>query len=302
MPYIKRPGLESFYLPVAALIVVAALVWLWARRLEESSPGARRLVAFACVWLFVPFVPLLDLSVLPVGEIAHDRYLYLPSIGFAILLAMAIRKLDEGSRRLLGLPLAQAAVVVGLTIVLGIGTALQDRYWANDILLYSRGVSRTPKNQLARTNLGNALGEKGWYLPAINLYREVLADHPHFWLATYNMGYTYYRMGRLREAQKYLEHAIAINGVDSDEYFYLGLTWLKMGHVEKAGQAVRHAIELKPEGFGYHFAMGMILKLERNPRGALGEFRRELKNFPGETGAEQQITSIRAQLAGSGTQ
>ncbi len=299
MPYIERPGFESFFLPVAGLVAAGAMVWLWARRLEKTSPGARRTVAFACAWLLVPFVPLLDLSVLPVGEIAHDRYLYLPSIGFAILAAMAIRRIHEGSRELLGLPAAQAAVVAALALVLGVGTALQDRYWANDILLYSRGVARTPKNKLARTNLGNALGEQGMYAPAINLYREVLATDPHFWLATYNMGYTYYRMGRLDDAERYLEKAIAINGVDSDEYFYLGLTLLKLGRVKQAGQSVRHAVELQPDGFAYHFAMGMILKLERNPQGALREFQKELKNFPGETGAQQQIEGIRAQAESS---
>ncbi|MCL5005060.1 MAG: tetratricopeptide repeat protein [Acidobacteria bacterium] len=299
MPYIKRPGLESFFLPLAGLIAVGVGAWLWARRLEKTLPSAKRMVAFACVWLLLPFVPLLDLSVLPVGEIAHDRYLYLPSIGFSILVAMAIRRLKQGSKQFLGLPVSQAPVVVALSLVLAIGTALQDRYWANDLTLYSRGVMRTPDNLLARTNLGNALGEKGYYAQAINLYRQVLARDPRFWLATYNMGYTYYKMGRLREAERYLEEAIAINGVDSDEYFYLGLTWLKLGHVKQAAQSVRHAIELQPDGFAYHFAMGLIFELEHNPQGALQEFKKELKNFPGETGALQQIEAIRAEQGSS---
>lgn len=294
MPYIDRPGLVSFFLPLAALIGVGAVVWLWSRRLEETLPGAKRTVAFAAVWLLLPFAPLLDLSVLPAGEIAHDRYLYLPSIGFAILVAMAIRHLREGSRDLLGLPVVQAAVVIALALLLGVGTAREDRYWASDISLYSQGVARTPNNKLARTNLGNALGEQGHYAEALDLYQEVLARDPHFWLATYNMGYTYYRTGRLDEAERYLEQAIAINGVDSDEYFYLGLTWLKLGRLEQASRAVRHAIRLQPDGFAYHFAMGMILKLEGNPQGALQEFRKELENVPGETGAQQQIEVLRA--------
>ncbi|MCL5005246.1 MAG: tetratricopeptide repeat protein [Acidobacteria bacterium] len=299
VPYVERPGLDSFYLPLAGLIAVGVLVWLWARGLQRISPSAKRTVAFACVWLLLPFVPLLDLSVLPIGEFAHDRYLYLPSIGFSILVAMAIRQLKGGPRQLLGLPVFQAAVVVGLALVLGVGTAVQDRYWANDLSLYSRGVERTPKNNLARTNLGNAMGEQGHYPQAINLYHEVLARDPHFWLAVYNIGYTYYRMGKLHDAERYLKQAIAINGVDSDEYFYLGLTWLKLGRLKEAAEAVRHAIELRPDGFAYHFAMGLILKLEHNPQGALREFKKELKNFPGETGAQQQIEAIRAEQESS---
>jgi protein O-mannosyl-transferase len=301
MPYVERPGLVSFYLPLAAFVAVGVVIWLWSHGLERASPGAKRMVAFAGVWLLLPFAPLLDLSVLPAGEIAHDRYLYLPSIGFAMLVAMAIRHLQQGSRDLLGLPAAQAAAVVALSLVLGVGTAFEDRYWANDLSLYSQGVARTPNNKLARTNLGNALGEQGQYAQAIHLYQQVLARDPHFWLATYNMGYTYYRMGRLDEAERYLEQAIAINGVDSDEYFYLGLAWLKQGRLEQAATAIRHAIRLQPEGFAYHFAMGMILELKGNSRGALQEFRKELENFPGETGAQQQIAALRARGETSNT-
>ena len=140
------------------------------------------------------------------------------------------------------------------------------------------------------------MGEDGHYAQALGLYREVLARNPNFWLAVYNMGYTSYRMGNLPEAEKYFKRAIEINGVDSDEYFYLGLTWLKLGDVADAEKAVRHAVKVQPGGLAYHFAMGMILKLKGDIPGALAEFKQELRNFPGETGAEQQIEAIRTQM------
>lgn len=295
VPYVTTPGLVPVILPLAGLAAVVFLVFLGVQRLERAAPGNGRLAVFLCSWILIPFIPLLDLSMLPVGEIAHDRYLYLPSIGFSILLAMALRRIGLGRLKLLGLPALQAAAVLLLVLVFGISTAAQDRYWANDMKLYSRGVSRTPQNKLARTNLGNAMGEQGRYAEALVLYREVLARDPDFWLAIYNTGYTYYRMGRLREAEKYLKRAIAVNGVDSDEYFYLGLTWLKLGDVNDAEKAVRHALQLQPGGLAYHFALGMILKLKGDIPGALAEFKEELRNFPGETGAAQQIQAIRSQ-------
>jgi hypothetical protein len=294
VPYVKSPGLASFVLPLAGLAAVGFLVWNGLGRLGRTAPPVRRLAIFLCAWILIPFIPLLDLSVLPVGEIAHDRYLYLPSMGFCILLAMALRRIRLGKLRLLGVPALQVAAILLLALVLGLSTAMQDRYWVNDMQLYTRGVSRTPQNKLARTNLGNAMGERGRYTEALALYREVLARDPNFWLAIYNTGYTCYRMGRLHDAEKYLKRAIAVNGVDSDEYFYLGLTWMKLGKVDDAEKAVRHALELQPGGLAYHFAMGMILKLKGDIPGAMAEFREELRNFPGETGAAQQIEAIRS--------
>jgi len=293
MPYVRAPGLRSFFLPLAGLLVLGLLAWLWVRRLGKASPADQRLAAFAWAWVLIPFIPLLDLSVLPVGEIAHDRYLYLPSIGFSILAAMALRRIRFGKWKLFGLPASQAVAVLLLVLVFGIATPLQDQYWANDLTLYGRGVERTPNNKLARTNLANAMGEQGRYAEALDLYRQVLDRDPGFWLAVYNTGYTYYRMGRLQEAEKYFKRAIAINGVDSDEYFYLGLTWLKLGDDKNAEKAVRHALKLQPGGLAYHFALGMILQLKGDIPGALAEFKQELKNFPGETGAEQQIEAIK---------
>ncbi len=295
VPYIKTPGLVSFFLPLSALAAIAFLVWILIRRLGRESSKDTRVALFASAWILVPFTPLLDLSVLPVGEIAHDRYLYLPSIGFSILIAMALRLIPSRNVSVWGLPAFQAALVLVLALVLGISTSVQDRYWANDISLYTRGVERTPQNKLARTNLANALGEEGRYAEALALYREVLAQDPNFWLAIYNTGYTSYRMGRLQEAEKYFERAIAVNGIDSDEYFYLGLTWLKLGNTNGAEKAVRHALKLQPGGLAYHFALGMILKLKGDIPGALAQFQEELKNFPGETGAEQQIEAIKIQ-------
>ena len=294
VPYVKTPGLVPFVLPLAGLVAVGFLVFLGVRKLEKTSPGRGRLAVFLCAWILIPFIPLLDLSVLPVGEIAHDRYLYLPSIGFSILLAMVLRRISRGKARFLGMPALQAASVLLLAAMFGISTTVQDRYWANDLRLYSRGVSRTPQNKLARTNLGNAMGEEGRYTEALALYQEVLARDPGFWLAIYNTGYTYYRMGKLPEAEEYLKRAIEVNGVDSDEYFYLGLTWMKLGRLNDAEQAVRHALKLQPGGLAYHFALGMILKLKGDIPGALAQFREELRNFPGETGAEQQIEAIRS--------
>jgi Flp pilus assembly protein TadD len=294
VPYVKTPALVPLVLPLAGLAAVGFLAWLAVRRLGRSLTQEGRLAVFCCAWVLIPFIPLLDLSVLPVGEIAHDRYLYLPSIGLSILVAMALRHIHFGGLKFLGMPALQVVAVLLLAAVLGTATAIEDRYWANDMTLYARGVERTPQNKLARTNLGNAMGEKGRYTEALALYREVLASDPQFWLAIYNTGYTYYRMGRLQEAEEYLKRAIVVNGVDSDEYFYLGLTLLKLGDVEDAEQAVRQALKLQPGGLAYHFAMGMILKLKGDIPGALTEFREELRNFPGESGAEQQIEAIRS--------
>ena len=59
---------------------------------------------------------------------------------------------------------------------------------------------------------------------------------------------------------------------DPDAFFYLGLTKLKMGDVNAAAANVQRAVSIRPDAEHYHFALGVILRLQGNLPGALSEF------------------------------
>jgi hypothetical protein len=110
-PYVVRPGFSNFVLPLFAVAMSACVFWLLAHR----SRGGR----LAAVWLVLPILPLLNLSVFRWGDLVHDRYMYLPSIGFVLILALGVRRLFIGKSLLFGLPAVQVVVAVALTCFLG---------------------------------------------------------------------------------------------------------------------------------------------------------------------------------------
>ncbi|HEX8088494.1 MAG TPA: hypothetical protein VF762_06545, partial [Blastocatellia bacterium] len=101
VPYVTSPGLANFAWPVIGLAAFSTCLWLMWRKLED---GARVSMAMAVAWLTLPILPVLNLSVFAEGETVHDRYLYLPSIGFAIIAAIALRHLNLGAAKLFGQP------------------------------------------------------------------------------------------------------------------------------------------------------------------------------------------------------
>src|ERR1044072_7526637 len=105
-PYVTSPGLSNFVLPCVAIAVVAVLLRAWGRRRKE--------IAFASALLALPILPLLNLPVFLEGEIAHDRYLYLPSIGFSIIVALALRQIRFSPAKLFGQPAFQVLAVAAL--------------------------------------------------------------------------------------------------------------------------------------------------------------------------------------------
>ncbi len=303
-PYVAGPDLFNFVLPLGALAGAGLILWVWARRTQAKEPSQSnqsksRAIAFALTWFIVPIVPLFNLSVFLEGDIAHDRYMYLPSVGFALIAALALRELRVGGGRLFRQPAVQVAVALVVVVFFALGTVFQSLMWADDLLLYSRGVQVAPGNRNVKMNLGNVACERGLYQAGIKLFQEVIQEHPDFWAAYYNLGYTYYKLGNLQEANRYLTRATEVDLFRADAFLYLGLTRMKMGRLNEAAPLIRHAIEAAPEGAPvYHFALGLVLKAQGDLRGALEEFKTELLVDPEEQAARDQIIEIETRLSG----
>jgi tetratricopeptide (TPR) repeat protein len=288
VPYVRPSQVSLVLLPAAGVVAGAVGLWMWSRR----SCAA----ALATFWFVLPLLVLLNLRAFPEDEIVHDRYLYLASVGFALLVGLAWESLGPARTRLPAHGIPRAAVAILLVAALGAGTIYYSRFWANNWALYERGIAIAPHNNLVTNNLAGLYVARGDYAAAIPLYKRVIARRKGFWLSLFNLGFCFYRLGRLEEAEHYLRRAIAADGTLPDPYLYLGLVCLQTGRVEEAEQQFRHALALRPEGRGYHFALGMALKLRGAWAEARQEFQHELANYPGEAAARDQLVEINTRL------
>lgn len=253
-PYVTHVSMKYFVWPlVGVLLVIGLLLWWWRR---SRSP----LVAFASLWMLLPILPLLNLTVLPMGDFIHDRYLYLPSVGWAMLVAMALAHLD--TRQILGRPAGQAAAL-GLAAVMAFATVAQSVPWANDLLLYYHGMAVAPNNDLPRNKMAASLVNRGMYNEGIKLYEVVLASDPDYWYANYRMGYAQYMTGHYPAAERYLARATELHGTP-DEFYYLGLAQEKQDKLDGARAALEQAIKLDP---GHSAAQRQLTELRQRTHG-----------------------------------
>ncbi len=282
--------------PSILLFYAKSLVWplglialfYWARR--------SRLVAFFSLWMLLPILPLLNLAVFKDGEIAHDRYLYLPSIGFCILVAYALRHLRLSSARIFGQPAAQVLVLLVLACLLGIATVYQSKFWASDLSLAARGVLMAPHNNMAANDFAKELGLRGNYQAAIPIFLEVIERKPSYWLPNFNIGVAYYQIGNLPKAEYYFRQAIKIYPSDAAELRFLGFTLLELGRIDEAASVLRKAISLDSSAPDQHYALGTILKQQKDFEGALKEFKVEQNINPNRPDLQRDMTETEAQL------
>ena len=190
LPYVDNPVSAAFLVPTVLLLaLILALAW-GIRRLEDA-----RLALFAFCWMALPIIPVLWLRAYAEGDIAHDRYLYIPSMGFVLLLSLFLAEVANhwgASQKTL-----QIACLAVLALAYALGTVTQQTYWASDLLLYKRAYQIAPRDNLICNDLGTALMDAGNPGEALALYSQVLAREPGFWLSNYNLGYTDYKIGKL---------------------------------------------------------------------------------------------------------
>lgn len=291
-PYVTSPSLHNFWLPLLGVLVFAAALFYWWWKTRD------RLIAFASVLLVLPLLPLMNLSVFVNGEIAHDRYLYTPSIGFALLVAIAIVKLGERIRMSDAHAAEQAwgsLLIAALIAIVFLGlTIWQSLYWADNLVLYNRGVQIAPNNDLALNNLGNEFSQRHMYPQALTLYSRVLQRNPAFYLANYNMGYVSYETGDFEHAEFFLRRAAALNPADGGTFYYLAKCQMQLGERDAAETSLHRAIEADPRLLGPRYTLGVLLKQEGRNKEALDYFRAELVKNPSDADARRQVEELSA--------
>jgi tetratricopeptide (TPR) repeat protein len=284
MEYVAHPGVRNFLLPGLAVMLIAAVLAALAARSQKA--------ALATLWLVVPILPVLNLRVFTEGHFAHDRYLYLPSVGFAMLVGMGLGRLEIGRAKLLGQPAIQVALAAVLALALGTATTEQSTYFANPNTFMTYAYSKSLSGEVAKLDLAGILGEQGYLLEAIKIYQELWQAHPESWAVNYNLGYACYLAGKVPEADRCLSRAVEIDAYRPEAFFYLGLTKLKMGDLNAAAANVERAVTLRPDVPHCHFALGVIFRLQGKSSAALAEFQKELDLDPDNASARQQAQEI----------
>jgi len=195
-PYVTSAILNQVVAPAAVLGAALIGLWYWNRR-EGNS-----IVAFAGLWLLVGLAPALYLRNFSDGDFVRDRYMYLPSIGFAILAAIGLRHLPSFKGWS-----AQAMQGCAVLVLCGgyvCASLAQQVYWGSDLLMLARGQALYPGNPYAVAGLAKEYSQRGAHERAIELAESVVRDHPEYGYGPLALAEVYIHAGRFEEGRVWL--------------------------------------------------------------------------------------------------
>uniref|UniRef100_A0A672IIM1 dolichyl-phosphate-mannose--protein mannosyltransferase n=1 Tax=Salarias fasciatus TaxID=181472 RepID=A0A672IIM1_SALFA len=223
----------------AATLLLAAVMLALSVRCRQDS----RELLVGLLFLVFPFIPASNLF-FRVGFVVAERVLYMPSMGYCVLVAHGLGRLCS----LLG-RWGTAVLSVSLLLLLLLfswKTVQQNHVWLSREALFRSGIQTLPHNAKVHYNYANFLKDSGRHQEAILHYTAALRLYPRHASAMNNLG-TLTRS--VEEAERYYRKALETNPQHNRALFNLGNLLKSQGKEKEAEALLKDSIH-----FGPHFA------------------------------------------------
>jgi tetratricopeptide (TPR) repeat protein len=249
--FVETAGSALFLAPLALLVAIAMGVALL----------KSRALTFGAVWFIVMLAPALAaLRQFEPAYLLQERYLYAPSIGICLAVALGIEWL--GARDWFGSRgrVVAAALAVLLVLVWGAVFMRQNRVWDDTVTVYKNSVAVSPRAPLAHVLLSRSYYDAGRPRQAEAEARAALDLDSRCPTAYLNLSYFARMSGKLDKACEYLENGISAvpEGTMTRHdlatmYLNLGLLYGQRKMFELGEQRLLRSIEISPRAVAWYY-------------------------------------------------
>jgi hypothetical protein len=194
--------------------------------------------------LWVPTTLALESTVLPLRMIFEHR-MYLPSVGVAGLVGLAVAKLTQhtGRKR----QLAVYTVLAATTGLIALSTSRVVPVWRSDFTLWADVTRKHPCSAEGLNNLGKAYWTTGDIKQATEKYEAALICDPDDLLANLNLARSYRELGQLEKALGHYRRLLILAPQWADVHYSLGMLYMEIGQLDRARVEFTTTLELDPE-------------------------------------------------------
>ena len=248
------------------------------------------LLSLAVLWIGITLLPVLN--IIRIAALAKENFLYLPSVGFCVLFAVAAAYWCQAARtRAVIYPLLGLVGAAYLTM-----TIERNREYAHPVLFLEETLQdMTPVPEAARKelrffdqvknfyvvyfNLGNLYHQREEWDKAAAALTSALSYMPAYFpaerraRALFTLGIVEEKRGNLDAANTALLEAREASPRRSDVDVMLGLVAVRQGRMDEAETYFKRAISENPANVKAHFNLGLVYR----DTGRLEEFRAELQ-------------------------
>jgi len=210
-----------------------------------------RLVSFSAFWFLIGLLPVFHF--VPLGAYMAEHWLYLPSVGWFMLLGGFFAFLCRSQKhRFLAVSFV-IFIVAGYSLL----TFRQNDYWREPVTFYERTLRYAPDSPRMLNNLGNIYQKRGETDKAAAMLKMALRVDSDQARTYNNLGILYSESGRNEEAIDAYEKALSIDPGKAKTYNNLANVYDEIGEHEKAIDNYLKSLELNPDGTSVYYNLGI---------------------------------------------
>ncbi|XP_033017490.1 LOW QUALITY PROTEIN: protein O-mannosyl-transferase TMTC1 [Lacerta agilis] len=257
----------------ATLLMAVVMLLLGLHCIVAYKKLEHREVLVGLLFLVFPFIPASNLF-FRVGFVVAERVLYMPSMGYCILLVHGLNKLCMWLNKW-G---ATAATLSALLLLLfSWKTVKQNEIWLSRESLFRSGIQTLPHNAKVHYNYANFLKDQGRDSEAIYHYKTALKLYPRHASALNNLGTL---TKDLAEAKEYYSRALQLNPQHNRALFNLGNLLKSRGKKEEAVLLLRDSIQYGPDFADAYSSLASLLAEQDQLKEAEEVYRAGIENCP----------------------
>jgi len=276
----------TFWLEVAFIGIGAALI-AWAA--VRYSP----LLGLAAALIVVPVLPALAvIRIYPQGDMTHDRYLYMSSVGLSLLIAILVKQawsMQKSAR------IAVTALVIASLIAFSVETFSQQWFYHDEHAFYSRVIKVSPSDAIARGMLGNVYLDDGRVDLALEQFQRANQIDPENQKVSLFLARGLYQAGKLHEAREVLNKLLSKPDLTAKRrdaaLLSLGNVEISLGNLDAGEQMLDQVNQNDPKFPELHWALGVLHERQGLLPEAKAEYEKEFE-ITGDERAEEQSETV----------
>src|SRR6266705_3460014 len=253
-------------------VIISAAILLGMTLLIFIFRRSRPYLLVGWFWYLIMLLPVIGL--VEVGLQGHaDRYTYLPQIGLYLAIIWLVADVSSTLRHRKEILVAAASIII---VSLAGCAWKQTTYWRNSETLWTHTLAVTKHNDVAHTNFGMLLTERGQLDDALSHFQAALdvrssSAHSHYDLSLAlihgDIANALAGKGRLDEAMLHLREAVKFQPDYADAHYNLGTALFQKSELNEAIAEYRTTLSIHPYDAGAHTSLGNALV----QKGFLGE-------------------------------
>ncbi|CAG9801583.1 unnamed protein product [Chironomus riparius] len=225
----------------------------------NSKLSSSAAILISLTILILPFIPATNVFFY-VGFVVAERILYLPSVGYCLLVGLGLGKLINSQKKLEhnvrmryksdkrsnAKSIAIVLCIIVMLSAFSFKTMIRNRDWYDEKSLYRSAVNVNPPKALG--NLGSIFCSLGRYLEAEKVLKAALKHRPNMADVHYNLGILYQNQLKYENAVQSFQKAIHFRPTLALAYLNLGTSLIALGRCNEAALVLRDGTKLDSSG------------------------------------------------------